>query len=359
MFTNIVSFATLQRRCVVSLCFAKPMTDDSSPVRGRHTSPEEVVRPIMTVADSPKKKRRASSLLPNRRKPAPKVMAVEVKAGDVNSSVAVAMAMFDTALEDAHGLKNYTIQHDELLAREKETAWDREVRPKATSRSTEDRDERKADAIIRAIREYERRVTFGNLPSEAIPSPETLDMGGQFLTNKDRIEQKSLLYKIAQAVPKGALLHLHFNAELYPERLLKEARKMDNMYIRSIQPLKTREDLEVTEVVFNVMDEDQVEKGVDIFSSNYPGTAVNWKLPEWKFRVWMKWRDFQKGFDERFGEEFPGPDYSDSPDTREHTEGQCCGKEVRVKLNRTEKWLYSKMVLSPEEAYGPTQTVNG
>jgi adenosine deaminase CECR1 len=313
----------------------------------------------MPVADSPKKKRRASSLMPTRRKTAPRAKAVEVQPDDMEASMAEARAMFDAAVEDSQALKTYNRQHDELLAKEYKTSWDRDARADPKSDLPEDINERKADAIIRAIREYERRVTFGNLPSEAIPGPETLDMGGQFLTNKDRIEQKSLLYKIAQFVPKGALLHLHFNAELYPERLLKEARRMPNMYIRSIQPLLTTADLDVTEVVFNVMDEDQVEKGVDIFSPTYPGTATNWKQPDWKFRVWMKWRDFQQAFDERFGAEYEGPGYSEFSDRPETPEDHTCGSEVRVKLNRTEKWLYSKMVLSPEEAYGPSQTVNG
>lgn len=363
MYANIVSIATPPHRRVAILRSTKSLIDDDSPVRERHRSPEDLDAPVMTVADSPRKKRRASSLLPSRRKPTPKIPVVEVKAGDMEASIAAARALFDEALDDEQGLKAYTTQHDELLAKEAKTAWDREVRPKLTSRSTEDREEREADAIIRAIREYERKFTFGNLPSEAIPGPETLDMGGQFLTNKDRIEQKSVLYQIANAVPKGALLHLHFNAELYPERLLQEAREMDNMYIRSIRPLLEKEDLDITEVVFNVMDKDQVEQGVDVFSRTYPGTATNWKLPEWKFKVWMKWSDFQKRFDELFREDFPSEEdyleHDELPDASERSDDQGCGSEVRVKLNRTEKWLLSKMVLSEEEAYGPSQTVNG
>lgn len=330
-----------------------------SPVRGRHRSPEEVDEPNMTVADSPRKKRRASSILTNRRKPISKVMANEVKADDIESSIKDARAKFDLALEHPQELEAYNAKHNELLAKEDESAWDREARPKVNSRRRATENERKADAIIRAIREYERRVTFGNLPSEALPGPDTLDMGGQFLTNKDRIEQKSMLYRIAHAVPKGALLHLHFNSELYPERLLKEARNMDNMYIRSIRPLVEREDLDVTEVVFNVMDEDLVEKGVNVFSPSYPGNATNWKTPEWKFRVWMKWSDFQQEFDTRFQKYFDGPSSQELLDSTEEPEERDCGSEVRVKLNRAENWLYTKMVLSPEEAYGPTQTVNG
>lgn len=322
----------------------------------------------MTVANSPRKKRRASSLLPNRRKPAPKVPAAEAEAGTMDTPSEDALAIFNAALGDDHELKNYNNAYDALLAVEAETAWDHDARPKPASRSRSKKDreereadeiEREADAIIRAMREYERKNTFGNLPSEALPEPWTLDMGGQFLTNKDRIEKESILYQIAGRVPKGALLHLHFNAELYPEALLKEARSMPNMYIRSIKPLLTEEDLDTTEVVFNIMDEDKVEKGVDIFSPEYPGTATNWKLDDWKFKVWMKWSDFQKGFDEIFSNENHLPDELSLPNSSSEHEDHSCGMEKRVALNRTEKWLYKKMVLSEEEAYGPSQTVNG
>lgn len=267
---------------------------------------------------------------------------------------AAAEAIFDAALGNVSDVNEYTSIHTEFLRAEEANAWDREARPKPTSRSKDDQIEKRAANIIWAIREYERRVTFGNLPSEAIPGPDTRDMGGQFLTNKDRIDAESKLYEIAKMVPKGGLLHLHFNAELHPERLLEQARDMKNMYIRSIRPLLTQEDLDLTEIVFNVLDPDKVEPNVSIFSPDYPGDATNWKLEDWKWRVWMPWSDFRTEFDKRHSKK-----YKQQEDTIFVESPTCCAEPGQLSLHPAENWLKSKMVLSQEEAYGYTQTVNG
>ena len=318
----------------------------------------------MTVADSPRKKRRALSPLANNQKPISTIPVMELNNGDVQSRKDKARAMFDEAVESADVLQKYDVLREELLDSEDGNAWDRGSRPDPKSDSFKEEEAKKeefAAAIVRAMRDYERAYVFGNLPSEAIPGKNTLDQGGQFLTNKERINKRSKLFEIANLVPKGALLHVHFNSELHPEQLLEKARDMETMYIRSIRPLLTEEDLKETEIVFNVMDPQQVEKGVDVFSSDYPGNATNWKTPEMKFKVWMKWIDFQKGFDERFAENHH--DNHDDPVFHQPLEpeddARCCGASPNVKLTRTEVWLKSKMVLSPLEAYGPDQTVNG
>lgn len=305
----------------------------------------------MTVADSPKKRKRALSPLPHRRIP---VQLGEPKTADMATETETANAIFDAALDSPEELAAYTSAHEKLLRAEDETAWDREARPRASSRSKDNQIERRAASIIRAVREYERRITFGNLPSEAIPGAETLDMGGQFLTNKDRIDKESQLYEIAKMVPKGALLHLHFNAELHPERLLEQARDMDTMYIRSIRPLLTQEDLDLTETVFSVLDPAMVEPNVNIFSVDYPGTATNFKQDDWKWRVWMPWSLFQEEFDKKFSER-----YTQQEDLSFIEKPKCCAEPGHVSLSPAENWLKSKMVLSQEEAYGFTQTVNG
>jgi adenosine deaminase CECR1 len=337
----------------------KRLTVTDSPVRERHRSPDDPNRPVMTVADSPRKKRRALSPLANTRKPIPTIPVMELNNGDVESRRVKARAIFDEAVESADGLENYAVLHQELLDSEDENAWERGSRPDPKSDSFQK--EELAAAIVRAMRDYEREYVFGNLPSEAIPGKNTLDQGGQFLTNKERINKRSKLFEIANLVPKGALLHVHFNSELHPEQLLEKAREMPTMYIRSIRPLLTEDDLKETEIVFNVMDPQQVEKGVDVFSVDYPGNATNWKTPEMKFKVWMKWIDFQRGFDERFAENHhdnhDDPVFQQPPEPED--DARCCGASPNVKLNRTEVWLKSKMVLSPLEAYGPDQTVNG
>ncbi|OAL05367.1 Metallo-dependent hydrolase [Phaeosphaeriaceae sp. SRC1lsM3a] len=260
--------------------------------------------------------------------------------------------LFDKALEDTKAINKYNDNYAKLLRSERETAWDR------AAWSANDQEEQHAANVIREMREYERRVVFGNLASEAIPGTETRDMGGQFLTNKERINHESLLFQIARKVPKGGLLHVHFNSELHPERLLERARLIDNIYIRSIRPLLSQKDLDETEMVFNVLDNDQVEKGVSIFSPTYPGNATNWKTPEWTWKVWQPWKDFQKEFESKF----PGK-YLDQPKEVSPVGSTCCSEPAEpgseVELSPAEKWLKSKMVLSEEEAYGFTQTVNG
>ncbi|KAJ8109399.1 hypothetical protein OPT61_g7486 [Boeremia exigua] len=330
------------------------------PVRERRRSSDDPNRPVMTVADSPRKKRRALSPLANNRKPVPTIPIMEADAGDVEARIAKAELIFDGALEDVEGIKDYSTRHEQLLDAEDQQAWDRGARPDPESRSF--RTEERAAAIVRAVRNYEREYVFGNMPSEAIPAKSTRDMGGQFLTNKKRINERSKLFEIANLVPKGALLHLHFNSELFPDQLMERAREMETMYIRSIRPLVKEEDLKETEIVFNVMDPAQVEEGVDIFSENYPGDATNWRTGPMKFKVWMKWIDFQERFKERFGKDYPS-DHNDPASNQSQEqkddEARCCGASPEVKLNSAEVWLKSKMVLSETEAYGPDQTVNG
>jgi adenosine deaminase CECR1 len=157
-------------------------------------------------------------------------------------------------------------------------------------------------------------------------------------------------------VPKGALLHLHFNAELHPERLLEQARDMRNMYIRSLLPLKTQEDLDLTEVVFNVLDPDRVQPNVDIFHKDYAdGEAADWRKLHVERKVWMPWSEFQKKFDKQ---EF-SKKYRQQGATIVQEVPHSCAEPGQMSLSPAENWLKSKMVLSSDEAYAPTQTVNG
>lgn len=319
-------------------------------VRERRRSSSEVDSPAMTVADSPKKRKRTSSAKAGRKFPIqinrPKIVEMDVDEVNVRD-------FFDKKLGLPDASAVYSDKHSKLLNVEADHAWD------GLARSSADEFELRAATIIHAMREFERRVIFGNLPSEAIPGPETLDMGGQFLTNKERIETKSKLFEVAQLVPKGALLHLHFNAELDPEQLLAQAREgemKNHMHIRSIRPLITEEDLAETEMVFNVLDPSKINQDVDIFSKEYPGKATNWKEEKMQASIWMKWTTFQKEFEERF------PNKVKQQGTVASTQKPvrlCCGNPPLIELNPAEAWLKSKMILSSEEAYGQTQTVNG
>jgi adenosine deaminase CECR1 len=300
-------------------------------------------RPVMNVADSPKKKKILPGLLSAIRDPVP----------SINPKTMEVRAVFDRSLEDTKEVSKCSNNHAKLLEAERKSAWDRAARYQS------DLEEQRAAIIIREIREYERRVVFGNLASEALPAKSTRDMGGQFLTNKDRIDQESLLFQIARKVPKGGLLHVHFNAELHPERLFERARSMENVYIRSIRPLQSQDDLDETEVVFNVLDSDQVVKGVSIFDPLYPGNASNWKTPEWMWKVWMPWKDFREEFKNKFHHRDMNPRKPDIPADSTECPNSSAKPYSDTELEPAETWLRTKIVLSEEEVYGLTQTVNG
>lgn len=213
--------------------------------------------------------------------------------------------------------KDFERKRSRILGDESANAWDREAVVSASE------NERKAANIVRIIREDERDNLFGNKATEALPGPETLDMGGQFLTNLERIETKSRVFKIAQEMPKGMHLHLHFNAELDSRKLITKAGELPhNMFIRSTQPLLSDKNYAETELVFNVMPANTPT--ADCFSPEYQPA---WRTPE--ARPWMRWTDFREEL-----------------------------KKRRPKLD-AETWIRDKMVLNQEEVYGISQTVNG
>jgi len=164
-----------------------------------------------------------------------------------------------------------------------------------------------------------------------------------------------LLYVISHHVPKGALLHLHFNAELNPERLLQEARNMTNMYVWSIMPLTSLDALETTELAFRIMP--QTTKSNDIFRADYQGRGKNCNDASLNDIVWMSWADFRNRFKEieQFSEEYRQPPADPGIKKGPRT----CSESAAVELDPAEYWIKQKMVLSETEAYNPAQTVNG
>ncbi|KAF1999948.1 Metallo-dependent hydrolase [Amniculicola lignicola CBS 123094] len=312
-------------------------------VRGRDAPDGDPNKLVMYPADSKEKKRKRTSKSPM---PASRTAVRMQEKRDVEIEQSEAKDAFDLALQPSEVHARYTSNRAQLLHDENAISWDLSARQSASPL------ERRAALIVRVLREYERAVLFGNIPSEKIPGPETLDMGGQFLTNKHRIEKRSKIFEISKQVPKGALLHLHFNAELHPERLLEEARSMPNMFIRSIRPLLKPEDLELTEMVFNVMPDDTYE--ADIFSPQYEGEGENFRDPKILPRLWMRWTTFQS----EFLRHFPGLYVQKRAATLNSTVPNS-SEQAKVKLEPAENWIKKKMVLSEEEAYALSQTVNG
>ncbi len=140
--------------------------------------------------------------------------------------------------------------------------------------------------------------------------------GDHFLSNADLIEQTQL-FSLFRAMPKGAHLHIHFNANLLPSVLLGIAKGMKRMFVWSNIPLDRKEAFGLSRIQFSIMNEEAVkEKGTgNPFTSNYQGNSV------------MQFQEFR--------EAFPG------------------GEKA------ADSWLESKLVFQEEEAYNLLQTADG
>lgn len=147
--------------------------------------------------------------------------------------------------------------------------------------------------------------------------------GDHFLSNRLLIH-KTALFKVAREMPKGAHLHIHFNACLPPHALLDIALEMDHMFIKSDRPLRLPIDFSQCQLEFSIRslrdeESEQVDETEtpDLFSSTYrPAT-------------WMKLGAFAA----RFGADFTG--------------------------QTAREWLLEKMVFTEDETHNPLQTAAG
>jgi adenosine deaminase CECR1 len=140
--------------------------------------------------------------------------------------------------------------------------------------------------------------------------------GDHFLSNADLIEQTQL-FALCRAMPKGAHLHIHFNANLLPSVLLGIAKDMERMFIWSNIPLDRDEAFDLCRIQFSIMSPAAVEeKGTGIpFHSDYQGGAV------------MQFQQFREAYP-------GGPAAADS-------------------------WLQKKLVFQEEETHNLLQTQDG
>ena len=151
--------------------------------------------------------------------------------------------------------------------------------------------------------------------------------GDHFLSNADIIEQTQL-FALCRAMPKGAHLHIHFNANLPPNFLLDIAKDMERMFIWSNIPLVEEKDRTPKEcdafdrcrIQFSIMSEAAVkEKGGNLFDSDYEGGKV------------MPFQDFLQQYPLK----------------------RLSGKQG------VDSWLQSKLVFQEEEAHNSFQTSEG
>ncbi|KAK0337527.1 hypothetical protein LTR02_016329 [Friedmanniomyces endolithicus] len=231
------------------------------------------------------------------------------------------------SIRTAESSHEYRQGRGKLLAAEKEGVWYASARAQASP------SEPRTQEIVLRIRESERidLTLYGNLPSEAVPDPNTRDMGGRFLANKSRIAE-SRMFKIAQRMPKGCHLHIHFNSELPPEELFPHARSstvLQTMHVRTTKPLSSRENFALAEVVLSVLPKDT--KKSDCFAPEYNPDA---KDPN--NSPWMLWADFRKAFP---------------------ADVEC--EETPEGLDKAECWAREKMVVTRRNTYNDVQTHNG
>lgn len=168
----------------------------------------------------------------------------------------------------------------------------------------------RAQEIVQRIKKWEENNHHGvHLDGSGC------EAGHRFLHGQDAIEN-SKLFKIAQKAPKGALLHCHFDCILPPRTLLDDAKKQDNLYIKTDCPLTTVGSFAGALPQFCVLPQAvDLSDTTNMFSKAYVAGS------------WMKYSEFLR--------RFPG------------------GQE------RAEAWLSSHAVITSDDAYHPHQTVDG
>ncbi|CZR55736.1 uncharacterized protein PAC_05624 [Phialocephala subalpina] len=230
---------------------------------------------------------------------------------------------------DLTSVEEYTKAVEQLQAAEKERAFDAKI----TAASSDI--EKRAATLVRKIQAYDWDHTYGK-PHDAEGNPtEKRTQGEHFLGNVDLVNKTELM-KVAKRMPKGAHLHIHWNSCLPARFLIRQARDIKAMYIRSTLPLTTPEHFAASRISFMVMtpyeathvkgaddDEKEIPLG-NIFDSHYVPNR------------WMSYKQFQEDFI------FPG-DFGES----------------LTRVERAERWLEHKMLISEEEAHSCKQTGHG
>lgn len=211
-------------------------------------------------------------------------------------------------------LDAYQAAKEGLLQAERARGFDYNCSVQATD------DERRVDAIIHRLRQRDAELVYGRAaPRTGYGGQQHARFAGDhFLSNVDLIAQTDL-FKVAQQMPKGGHLHIHFNACLKPSVLLDIAKEMDRMFITSDMPLVPDDDFESfkrCELQFSILTPDK-EKPGNLFSRDYTP------------RQTMRYRDFLDQFYNYFS-----------------------GQKV-------DDWLYGKLVFDEDEAHGMLQTACG
>lgn len=244
-------------------------------------------------------------------------------------------------------VSEYTAQRNLLVGREDALAFDFKC-----NRNALDVERRAAQTVGKARDEdVDKFYARGGRRKGYHGQEHPLFYGDHFLSNVDVIE-KTKLFGIAQDMPKGAHLHIHFNSNLKPEVLLNIAKEMDQMYITSnislaphFDPSKASWNLDCCKLQFSIMDparltsqEAEVQEAEpskqhpqkmlvrNLFDKTYPAVENPPSgRPPMRFSI----------FREQFQQHYP-----------EHPSG-------------VDGWLLSKLVFDDEEVHNKHQTADG
>lgn len=240
----------------------------------------------------------------------------QLRQGDMPDVTTARKGNSGTMEDTPSDVESYFAARRQLQEEENRLSFDHRCRQHASAL------EQKADAIVHKLRKLDNERIYDTAGHRAGHDGQTHRRfaGDHFLSNTDLIP-KTALFDVARHMPKGAHLHIHFNACLPPSTLLDIAKTMERMYIMCSRPLLPDDEFESyrrSEFQFSIMCQDRaMQNAGDIFSRNYePWGAM--RLSE---------------FLERFGQEYAGVD--------------------------VDEWLYEKLAFGEAEAHGLLQTASG
>ncbi|KAF2017875.1 Metallo-dependent hydrolase [Aaosphaeria arxii CBS 175.79] len=165
-------------------------------------------------------------------------------------------------------LQKYLEGRDALVAEEKKQRSDRVFRENLSPMAAE------ACAIVDQIR-FEEQQTLWTRDFEDSLVKNHVDVfpGMMFSLAKDRME-RSKLWKIVQKMPKGALLHCHFEAMVDLDWALEEAFATEGVCLYSKEPLNSASALKTASILFS-WTKTRANTEVSLYSEQYtPETLI-------------------------------------------------------------------------------------
>ncbi|KAH8722299.1 hypothetical protein BGZ61DRAFT_348322 [Ilyonectria robusta] len=209
---------------------------------------------------------------------------------------------------------DYLALRGQMLHREKALDFD------FSCRNDSSPDERRAETIIQRLKREDKAGVYDAAPPRTGFNGQKHPRfaGDHFLSNLPLINQTAL-FDVARHMPKGAHLHIHFNACLAPNVLLNIAKGMDRMFITSNIPLLSDDDcasFDQCEIQFSLMSTEKECPG-DLFSTTYES------------RQTMKFQDFLKRFPQYYSQ------------------------------TTAEEWLLNKLMFDERETHNHLQTASG